>query len=720
MKYIKSLLSMHRGRLESRRIISSVCVILLLTILFFVQDFKTVEAAGENHSRVINLVYDDSGSMIYTHDKKVDTWCKAKYAVEVFAAMLTEGDTMNIYVMSDFDKRGKSSHKKIKTLSGANAANDNVKKVHDMVTDAGDTPFDSVRTALDELKKEEADEKWLVVLTDGEFEDGALSREEMDKTFASKPQDISVMFLGMGPDAGAITVNENDNIFYEKAKDNNEILTKLTGIGQQVFNRDKLKVKGDKNISFDVPMDELVVFAQGSKVAINGVKNKNGKSAKADSSVIVTYSTKASLTGEQYDNPLIDKNLRGTVAVFKGPFPAGTYTLDVDGAKTTDVYYSPNVAIALDLKESKSGKKVTKVEDLEAGDYEVDFALIDKKTKKKLPKSELLGEITYEAKVTNNGETHDKTYVSGDKISIEEGPLSIDATGHYLRYHTVETHMEKAIYANKKIDFSLEDDPGHAVTSKGFDNNKPVKVKATINEEQFTDEQWESMGKPKITPLKDENAEMMSYSIKKSNSPGIYEITPILPKELGGKTYGDVDLKLSYDGKSGKAQWKGAGNIHMSIDDERSWFTRNRDLIVKCLAGLLFLILLLGFLLKRCLPKRLKANPTITKVPLAVGYSGGTDKGKVQKSPRWIPFVPQTGTIRFLPKSVKGIPRLKVKAVGGNKMEITNISSYADKENITFNGNPIEKDQKKPLRTGAGLTIEVTMAGCRYTCTLNN
>ena len=36
-------------------------------------------------TRVIHLVYDDSGSMYETGNKDVDTWCQAKYAMEVFA-----------------------------------------------------------------------------------------------------------------------------------------------------------------------------------------------------------------------------------------------------------------------------------------------------------------------------------------------------------------------------------------------------------------------------------------------------------------------------------------------------------------------------------------------------------------------------------------------------------------------------------------------------------
>lgn len=71
--------------------------------------------AVSSPTRVINLVYDDSGSMIETdivdsngntvkYDELVDTWCQAKYAIEVFAALLGDNDTLNVYIMSSYSK----------------------------------------------------------------------------------------------------------------------------------------------------------------------------------------------------------------------------------------------------------------------------------------------------------------------------------------------------------------------------------------------------------------------------------------------------------------------------------------------------------------------------------------------------------------------------------------------------------------------------------------
>lgn len=76
---------------------------------------------------MINVVYDDSGSM-YRTDSVVDTWCQAKYSMEVFAAMLGEKDTLNVYYMSDY-RSGTGRGPRL-VLHGKDGAATNVGKLH--------------------------------------------------------------------------------------------------------------------------------------------------------------------------------------------------------------------------------------------------------------------------------------------------------------------------------------------------------------------------------------------------------------------------------------------------------------------------------------------------------------------------------------------------------------------------------------------------------------
>ena len=246
-----------------------------LLILLLAMQLTPVASASSSTapSRVINVVYDDSGSMITTGGQLVDTWCQAKYAMEVFAAMLGTNDTMNIYVMSDFDYGRTNSNPKL-VLSGSDGQSTNVSKIHNMVTAAGNTPFNSVRKAYSDLSKATADEKWLVVLTDGEFQ----GVDNIDAFLAQKAEDINIMFLGMGPNASEITESPHNGIFFEKAATSDQILSKITGICTRIFNSDRLDVNvSAKTVTFDVPMGELVVFAQGENVSINSIVSSSGK-----------------------------------------------------------------------------------------------------------------------------------------------------------------------------------------------------------------------------------------------------------------------------------------------------------------------------------------------------------------------------------------------------------------------------------------------------------
>ncbi len=210
-------------------------------------------------TRVINVVYDDSGSMYIN----VDTWCRAKYSMEVFSAMLGDTDKMNVYYMSDYCT-GSSTPPRI-SLDGIDGSDVNVAKIHNQKTIANNTPFNAVKKAYADLNATNADEKWLVILTDGEFEDGRMSSSEIDRYLASKSQDIKVMFLGMGQNAAGITEDVANNIFYVEATTNAQILSRITEICTRVFNSNKLELNvSAKTCSFDVPMAELTVFAQDS------------------------------------------------------------------------------------------------------------------------------------------------------------------------------------------------------------------------------------------------------------------------------------------------------------------------------------------------------------------------------------------------------------------------------------------------------------------------
>ena len=708
-----------------------------LMIFLLISPVLTVKAENTGvHQRVINVVYDDSGSMIQMSGEKYDTWCQAKYSMEVFASMLGPEDTMNIYVMSDYMTGTENPPRLV--LYGKDGGEKNVKSVHDMLTKAQDTPFRSVKKAYEDLAKTTADDKWLVVLTDGQFDeymdqaDGG--KAELDKFFAGKAADVKVMFFGMGKKAAQISQNADKNIFFEKAQNNNEILNKITGICTRIFNSHRLDVSvSSKKIEFDVPMAQLIVFAQGEKVEIGNLKGESGDKIKSSNIVSVRYCEQAA-TNPSYQDPLVATNLVGKVATFNGDYDAGSYTIDVSGAETIEVYYKPNVTIAAYLK-NLDGEEVTNMEDLESGEYIIEFGFVRVGTNEIVPESKLLGDVDYSATVTNNGVKHDKTYSSGDKIFLEEGELKVDATAYFLDYNTVSATLDYNIYKHKQILFTVEEEKIYEVTSDGITGD-PTVLRLTFDEGDFSAEQWAKLTVPEITlgdklPEKDPGF-MKNFNfirkfntinevkVEKGEEPGVLYLYPMLKgdKPKTG-TYLGRKYSISAYTEDGKAVWKGEMEGELQVTDSRNFLEQYIDIVIRILIFLFIIFIILGYtLFKKRFPKSMKGTPTIECKPLPFGRTE-TTLGRFTKDNMSVilPFVPEKGTLTFVPMGTAGVPSMSLKAAGGSRMIVLNTSSFAGNKLVSIDGESIPTGQTKPLNKTSSMTIEVKTQIMKYTCT---
>ena len=702
----------------SRKIIS--LVILCFAIVTSFNNLMTVKAADDNAPRrQINVVYDNSGSMYNSDDGTlVDTWCQAKYSMEVFAAMLGEYDSMNIYYMSDY--RNDTSAPPRLVLDGKDGSETNVRKIHEATTTAGYTPFNSVIKAYSDLEKNDSDERWLIILTDGAFQ-GIDGTEGIDNFLSQKQSDINVMFLGMGADAEGITPKENEGIYYVEAKTNNQILNEITGICTRVFNSNRLDVNASsKTFSFDVPMAQLIVFAQGANVDIKGVLKEDGTLIRSSRNPVeVKYSE---CDASNHNNPPVT-DLVGSIATFTDDFSSGDYSLDVSGAETIEIYYRPNIAVSAYLTDS-NGNEVTDMKDLEAGEYTISFGFVKAGTQEKVNQSALLGNVEYEAIVTNNGVVHETPYSNGDQITLEEGTLSIDVVARYLEYNSVSSHLDYSIYQNKAVSFSVLQDPTFTVISDGIEGDNSIVVQATIDNQPMSKEQWEIMDIPSVMMV-DENREFKIESpiIEKTDDVGLYRIKPSLPdgKPSSG-TYTDCRYELYYEQKFGSETWSGETKGVFHFVDTRSWWERNYELFIKLAISLAFLFIVAGYMpfIKHYLPKSLKRKPYIRCIPSEPGEKRKDRNGSLDKSiaSTIIPYIPQRGTIKYVPKGVTGAPPLLVRGIKGRRMTLTNVKAFAGKDYITFDGETIKKETKK-FDTGGSVTIRVKRGEWTYVCNPN-
>ena len=425
-----------------------------------------------------------------------------------------------------------------------------------------------------------------------------------------------------------------------------------------------------------------------------------------------------------YPDFIVNRDLKGSIATFRDDFPSGSYTVDVTGADTIEVYYKPNVEIAAYLTNSE-GREVTSLEDLQAGEYTITFGFVKAGTDESVNNSALLGEVTYSAVVTNNGTTHEKTYTSGDKIYIEEGTLEIDATAQYLDYSSVSTHLDYSIYENKVLTLSVAENPVYTITTDGLDAAEPIQVHVTMEGQELSEEQWEEMSLPRVAMTDEEDQTGYgAFRVEKSGAVGVYNLYPTISGEdLRPQIYEDCGFTVAYAGKHGAATWTGTTEGTLQVDDTRSWLERNLQRLIKGLILAMIILLILGYIppFKKYLPKKLKRRPSIDCSPNRPGIHQMTANGRYSKRflTSLIPYKAEEGSIKFVPPGVAGVPVMQVKAAGGSGMLLMNAKAYAGKEHITFNGTPIEEGRVKPVRLSAGAMISVNTKEMTYTCVPN-
>lgn len=417
-------------------------------------------------TREIAVVFDNSGSM-YSGGNAA--WCRAGYAIEVFAAMMNENDRLSVYPMWTIEARGQSySQDAPLTL----AVSDDLSVIRDIYTPApSGTPIETIAAAERGLNNSPAEEKWLIVLTDGSafFENGSslggATKARLTEKLTQCSQSVNVLYLGIGSDAAMPDTSGSDNVFYAyNASRTEDILAKLTAMSNLIFGRDELPVSG-KSLEFDLPMSKLIVFVQGEDISGITLTDAAGQTLNAAGKPYTpSYGTRGA--GGQYEGICsVDESLHGVVATYEN-CEAGTYQLDYSGnASSAVVYYEPDVDLSAFLTNEK-GETVSP-DELYPGTYQLNFGMVDKNGN--LTSSKLLGDthytITYE--VDGKEETIESnesgtvpvtlrsqsklnaklvvTYLSGYRIEKDNAALGWPSDGLQVTVHpesTVELKLD--------------------------------------------------------------------------------------------------------------------------------------------------------------------------------------------------------------------------------------------------------------------------------------
>lgn len=387
-------------------------VLMLVTCLTI--DAPEVEALKLQESRAIAIVFDNSGSMYKNGNQ---AWCRATYAMEVFASMLNKGDVLQIYPMWPITVGNQeyTMEKPFQITDSAQAST-----IRQIYTDkASGTPIESIDCAAEGLKNLSADKKYMIVLTDGgkfsidgkELSTSKTITELDNRVRKYSGPAMTVMYLGIGEDASMPSVAESDYFKKEKASDTADVLSTLTVMCNQVFGRDTLPKNhiSGKTIDFDISMSKLIVFVQGEN--ISNLKVTGGTVGKK----IGEQQTKYSEAGAGNYTSKPDTSLQGMIVTYEN-CGSGRYTIEHSGTATSvEVYYEPDAD--LDFVFTDADGNVVDPNALYEGEYKVSFGMKDAKTGK-LITSDLLGKPKYNGHYYINGKEYPITH-EGSSGSVD-------------------------------------------------------------------------------------------------------------------------------------------------------------------------------------------------------------------------------------------------------------------------------------------------------------
>lgn len=487
-----------------RKIVSIFLVFLLLCFCTFTAA-PMVHASQKNESsRAISIVFDNSGSMYIEGEQ---AWCRATYAMEVFASMLNKGDILQIYPMHPITV-GENEYTMDSPFKVSDAAH--ASTIRDIYTNkALGTPIESVDAAVNGLKQQTAEKKYMIVLTDGDafYINGSQmsiseTKSQLDARFIEHAgEDMTVMYLGIGENVVMPDTEQSKYFVKKQAKNSEDTLSALTEMCNRIFGRDTLPTShlSGNSMKLDISISKLIVFVQGENVSDLKVTGNNGEIGGLEN----TASTKYGTAGCGNYDSVADESLQGMMVTY-ADCAAGNYTIEYNGTATNiEVYYEPDAD--LDFVFTDAEGNLTDPNTLYEGDYKVSFGMKDAKTGQ-LISSELLGNPHYEGSYSINGQEYPFTYdgKSGEvPVTLEmNDAFDADLTVTYLSGYTITKDSSDfgwpeggiKVAARPAGDLKLEITGGDSAYSlQDLEKGKAFTAEVYYQGEKLTGEELESV-----------------------------------------------------------------------------------------------------------------------------------------------------------------------------------------------------------------------------------
>mgnify|MGYP002737332940 CR=1 FL=1 len=661
--------------------------------------------------RQINLVLDESGSMFVDSQGAPSTlWSIAKYSLEVFAALISPNDTLNVFPMSEYTPN--APPEPTLRLPGTTPPGERVQEVHDLVLNGRSTPWRSVTAAVENILRSPAPNKWLVVLTDGQFvdeDDFIPSEVVVDLLDELAAQDVSIAFMSIGREAAVLPAG--DGRIVAEVQDAGQLLSAMTGFANTIFERSLVTgLDASGSWATDIPMAEVVVFAQGEDVAIGDAATAGGSVAPTGV-VPVSWTTNPDVEVRSPKDPdtvltirpVPDESLEGLLASYSS-IPAGSVTFDVSNASQVDVFYKPDVEFGYFITDT-DGRDVGNVLTADTP-YTLNYSFMDSSCAPIA--SDLLNPVQYTAEILRDGEVFQADIAPGASIQLPSADYELRVAATYTGGSAAAVIPLIVSTQSSGLEYFASQMSEFPPTSEGIPFRLSVTTEGTNLVRPPTSEEWAALDASAVTF---DSTSDLDFQLVKGSRPGEATILVRAPDgDVYAATTGEISVTVT-PADQGALRGQTSTPVRFKVIDDISGFDRFMHWFwtvgIWILVALFLLVLLLGYLMKKRFPRRLKKRPTIEGIPRVIGQQRLNARGQfdVNGLRRLLPFVADTGTLKYVPAGTMGFRPMQVKAGPRKMLRLTNWKEIAKQSNVQVNGSPLDETTIKEPMFGASAMI---------------
>ena len=379
------------------------CITIIISLVMILMGGLSIARAGTiQKKKLIHVVIDDSGSM-----ETAGRWEKAQYAMQILAGLLNPEDELEIYYLNSGKQKVDLSAKGIQKTMKTIAKQDHTPYM---------TSFKQVRQAYSDIqikckdRKNEYDQCWLVVLSDGAFnqdafKDGDFSSDHRteEKTtllrstfeqYTNSPlgngKRLQIIYCRIGT---LVLSNPNDSnapLIIEKSNtDRDELARKgifcyaagedmvipvMKEIANQISGRSPIASenisRADDNsiqVNVNIPLFNFVVLIQGTDAELINVESKSNGNLTISRNAMVEPGTRWKKDRTSSDNIYIVTDDDGNIATIPSGgvytiegnndnIPTGEYTLSFNKSiSSNQVMILAEPALEIKLKHYKDG-----------------------------------------------------------------------------------------------------------------------------------------------------------------------------------------------------------------------------------------------------------------------------------------------------------------------------------------------------------------------------